>query len=64
MNDKIKVFIVTPVHNEGDSIRQPLNEFFEFYQNSNFEVSLLCQKTDLLTIVWKKLNLSVKIILF
>ena len=41
MNDKIKVSIVTPVHNEGDSIRHTLNEFFEFYQNSNFEVSFV-----------------------
>ena len=41
MNDKIKVTIVTPVHNEGDSIRHTLNEFFEFYQDSNFEVSFV-----------------------
>ena len=41
MNDKTRVTIVTPVHNEGDSIRHTLNEFFEFYQDSNFNVSFI-----------------------
>lgn len=41
MNDKTRVTIVTPVHNEGDSIRGTLEEFFNFYEGSNFNVSFI-----------------------
>lgn len=38
---KIPINIVSPVHNEGESIRKTLKEFYDFYENSNFEMNFI-----------------------
>jgi len=41
MSEKTEVTIVTPVHNEGGSIRGTLEEFFKYYEGSGFDVSFI-----------------------
>lgn len=38
---KIKVDIVTPVHNEGETIKKTLVEFYNHYSDSNFEIHFI-----------------------
>lgn len=41
MSEKIQFTVVTPVHNEGDSIRGTLEEFFHFYEGTSFNISFI-----------------------
>jgi glycosyltransferase involved in cell wall biosynthesis len=39
--NKILVNIISPVHNEGESIRKTLIEFYDAYKDSNFEINFI-----------------------
>ena len=41
MSEIVEVTVVTPVHNEGASIRTTLEEFFKYYENSIFEIKFI-----------------------
>ena len=41
MIEIVQVTVVTPVHNEGASIRSTLEEFFKYYESSIFEIKFI-----------------------
>ncbi len=41
MSEKNQFTVVTPVHNEGDSIRGTLEEFFNYYEGSSFDICFI-----------------------
>lgn len=41
MSEIVQVTVVTPVHNEGASIRSTLEEFFKYYESSIFEIKFI-----------------------
>jgi len=41
MSKRVDISVVTPVHNEGHSIRETLTEFFDYYKNSNFYIKFI-----------------------
>ena len=38
---KLNIDIVTPVHNEGETIKKTLEEFYDHYLNSKFEIHFI-----------------------
>ena len=41
MKNKIQITIVTPVHNEGETIYATIEEFFKLYKNSEIQIKFI-----------------------